>query len=184
MEVGVQHLAGHLLISAGGLYDPHFRHTVVLVGAHGPEGAAGVILTRPLETTVGQAAAPLGALAGADAPLFEGGPVEPAQAVLLVEAADPGVLDVPVFGAIGFLTGEVAAEVRSAVRRARVFVGHAGWGPGQLEAELEAGSWIVEPALPDDVFTAEPLTLWRRILVRKGPPFAALARIPFDPSAN
>jgi putative transcriptional regulator len=85
---------------------------------------------------------------------------------------------------VGFLTGEVSADLGYSVRQARVFVGHAGWGPGQLEAELAADSWILEPARTDDVFTAEPFSLWRRVLIRKGPPYTNIARIPFDPSAN
>lgn len=180
----MHHLRGQLLISGGRLFDSNFRHTVVLVGAHGPEGAVGVVLNRPLQHRVADAAPPLALLTGPDASLFEGGPVEANQAVLLVESADAGLLDVPVFGGIGFLTGDVSADVRSAVRRARVFLGHAGWGPGQLEAELAEESWILEPARPDDVFSATPLTLWHRILKRKGPPFDLLARLPFDPSSN
>jgi putative transcriptional regulator len=70
------------------------------------------------------------------------------------------------------------------VVRARVFAGHAGWGPGQLEAELEEGAWIVEPATGGDVFSDEPSSLWQRILTRKGPPYSALARMPFDPTTN
>jgi putative transcriptional regulator len=180
----VDSLKGQLLISGGGLYDPNFRHTVVLIGAHDVVGAVGVILNRPIDVTVHQAIPALAELTGADEVLFQGGPVEPEQAVLLVEATNADIPDQPVFGAVGFLTGDVSADVRSAVRRARVFLGHAGWGPGQLESELEAGSWIVEPARPDDVFTAEPLALWRHVLERKGQPFAHLARVPFDPRAN
>lgn len=180
----MESLRGTLLISAGGLYDANFRHTVVLLGSHGPEGAVGVVLNRPLEVTVSEAAPPLAVLTGAGALLYQGGPVEPQQAVLLVDVDDPSVLDVPVLDSVGFLTGDVSDDVRSAVRRARVFVGHAGWGPGQLEAELQAGAWVLEPASADDVFTTAPLTLWRRLLVRKGPPYDAMARIPFDPTTN
>jgi putative transcriptional regulator len=66
----------------------------------------------------------------------------------------------------------------------RVFAGYAGWGPGQLDEELEEGSWIVEPALPDDVFTPEPDALWSDVLRRKGGPFGVLALMPPDPSLN
>jgi putative transcriptional regulator len=177
-------LKGRLLISGGGLFDPNFRHTVLLIGAHDEAGAVGVVLNRPLETTVAAALPPLAGLVAAGEPLFEGGPVEPAMPVLLVEASHPGGLDLPVFGAVGFLTGDVPADVRTQLRRARVFAGHAGWGPGQLEAELEEGSWIVEAATEEDVFTREPGDLWRRVLERKGPRYAALARMPFDPSMN
>jgi putative transcriptional regulator len=177
-------LRGKLLLSGGGLYDDNFRHTVVLIGAHGEEGAAGVILNRPMDLLVQASVPALAELTGEDATLFGGGPVEPGEAVLLVAVADPGILDIPIFGSVGFLTGDVPADAAAAIRHARVFLGHAGWGPGQLEDELRANAWIVEPATEDDVFTADPRSLWRRILQRKGPPFANLARVPYDPRTN
>jgi len=180
----VESMKGKLLISGGGLYDPNFRHTVVLIGEHDARGAVGVVLNRPLGTTVADAVPSLAALVGAGEPLFDGGPVAPRQAVLLAEVAPPGELDVPVFDFIGFLTGEIPADVRPFVRRARVFLGHAGWGPGQLEAEMEADSWITEEPTADDAFTMSPEGLWRRVLERKGPPWVDIARIPFDPSMN
>ncbi len=180
----MDNLKGHLLISGGKLYDPNFRHTVVLVGDHGPWGAVGVVLNRPTDVTVAETVPTLAGLVDPGAPLFQGGPVEPDQAVVLAEVAPPGLVDVPVFGAVGFLTGDIPVEVRSYMQRARVYVGHSGWGPGQLEAELEGNAWIVEAATEEDVFNPSPDSLWRSILERKGPDFAALARIPFDPSMN
>ena len=87
--------------------------------------------------------------------------------------------------AIGFLPAEIesAADVGS-LDRARVFAGYAGWGPGQLESEIAEESWIVEPALPADVFTDEPDGLWSAVLRRKGGAFAVLALMPPDPSSN
>jgi putative transcriptional regulator len=180
----MESLKGRLLISAGGLFDPSFRHTVVLVGEHGGDGAVGVILNRPMDATVDQAVAPLAPLVADGDHLFEGGPVEPAQPVLIAALDGPWLLDVPVFGSVGFLTGEIPEEVRPLVRRARVFAGHAGWGPGQLEAELEADAWVVGEPTEDDVFTASPRDLWRRVLDRMGPPYSTMARIPFDPRTN
>jgi putative transcriptional regulator len=180
----VDSLKGSLLISAGGLYDPNFRHTVVLIGEHDEEGAVGVVLNRPLDLTVEQAVPTLSDLAGPGELLFRGGPVEPDQAVLLADVEVPGLLDVPVLDSVGFLTGDVPAEVRPEVRRARVYVGHAGWGPGQLEAELESDSWVVEPARAEDIFTADPGGLWRSVLERKGGRYAVMARMPYDPSMN
>lgn len=180
----MESLRGQLLISGGGLFDPNFRQTVVLLGEHGPEGAVGVVLNRTLETTVGEAVPALAGLVGAEQPVFEGGPVGPGQPVLVADVDDPDLLDVPAFGSVGFLTGEVPAHLEPRVRRARVFAGHAGWGPGQLEAEMEEDAWILEPAREEDVFTDEPDQLWRRVLERKGPPYRRLSRIPFDPSTN
>jgi putative transcriptional regulator len=177
-------LQGQLLISAGGLFDANFRQTVVLIGSHDARGAVGVVLNRPLDVTVHDAIPTLASLVGRDDALHEGGPVETDHAVVLVEAIDDGLLDVPVFGSVGFVTGDVPLEVGTGVRSVRVFIGHAGWGPGQLEDELAAGAWITEPARVEDVFTAEPHTLWRRLLQRKGPPYDTAARIPFDPRVN
>ena len=92
--------------------------------------------------------------------------------------------DLHVFGSIGFLVGEVSTEARSSVVRARVYAGYSGWGPGQLEAEMAANAWILEPARDTDVFTDEPDLLWRRVLERKGEPYRRLAKLPYDPSMN
>lgn len=177
-------LRGQLLISGGGLYDPNFRHTVVLVGEHTEDGALGVVLNRALDVTVGSAIPGLAELVGSDVPLYEGGPVQPESPVLLAEFGEGGTADLPVFGRVGFLTGEVSPDVREHLVRARVYAGYSGWGPGQLEAELEQDSWIVDPARVEDVFTDEPELLWSRVLRRKGPQYQMMSRTPFDPTMN
>ena len=70
------------------------------------------------------------------------------------------------------------------MRRARVFAGHAGWGPGQLEAELEEESWIVEPPRREEIFSEDPEQLWAAVLRRKGREYALLSTMPPDPSVN
>ena len=65
-----------------------------------------------------------------------------------------------------------------------MFAGYAGWGPGQLEQEMEQDSWLIETALPQDVFTPDPEQLWNAVVRRKGQEFALLATMPFDPSSN
>jgi putative transcriptional regulator len=177
-------LKGHLLISSGGLFDPNFRHTVVLVGEHNAQGALGVILNRALDVTVEKALPSLAGLVPSGTTLFEGGPVQRTSPVMLVELARPDLADILVFGAVGFLTGEVDADVRPHILRARIFAGYSGWSPGQLEAEMEADSWIVDPAQEDDVFTDRPDALWSRVLERKGPEFRRLSRMPYDPTMN
>lgn len=180
----MESLRGRLLISSGGLFDPNFRHTVVLVGEHNAEGALGVVLNRALEVTVEEAVPALRDLVRPGELLFQGGPVQPYQPVLLAELSHPELADILVFGSVGFLVGEVPADVRPGILRARVFAGYSGWGPGQLEAELEQDSWILEPALEEDVFTDAPDTLWSRVLERKGPEYRRLSRTPFDPTMN
>jgi putative transcriptional regulator len=180
----MESLRGHLLISGGGLYDPNFRHTVVLVGEHNADGALGVVLNRALNITVEQALPPLSDLVPPGEPLFQGGPVQPDRPVLLAETAQPELVDVLVFGSVGFLVGDVSADIRPSILRARVFTGYSGWGPGQLEAEMAVDSWIIEPARADDVFTDTPDLLWSRVLERKGPEYRTLSRMPYDPSMN
>jgi putative transcriptional regulator len=181
----MESLRGQLLVAGPALLDPNFARSVVLIGDHDEEGALGVVLNRPLPVSVHDAAPPLAGLVGADDPLFQGGPVQPQAAVVLAEferLEDAGLI---AFDSIGFLMGEVEAEVASRVRRARVFAGYAGWGPGQLEMELTAeGGWIVESALPSDPFTGEPASLWSSVLRRKGGQYAMLATMPVDPSMN
>lgn len=175
-------LRGSLLVAAPRLLDPNFRRTVVLIADHNDEGAMGVILNRPSGMTVSDAAPELEPLIGGEAPIFAGGPVQPTSGVVLaevVEADDPIFEDVVLIPGLGEL-----ADVVDGADRIRVFAGYAGWGPGQLEGELEREDWIVDPALPADVFAEDPDELWRLVLERKGGQFALLARMPDDPSLN
>ena len=180
----MESLQGHLLIAGSSLLDPNFHHTVVLIGHHDEEGAVGVVLNRRSEVVVADAAPPLAGLVDPGERLFIGGPVQSEAAVVLADLEHPERAKVIAFGTIGFLPEETDPEELGEIRRARVFAGYAGWGPGQLEGELDEGSWIVEPALPTDVFTDDPEALWGAVLRRKGPRFALLASMPLDPSMN
>ena len=178
-------LRGQLLIAGPGLHDPNFHRTVILVGEHGgDDGALGVVLNRPAPLSVAEVVPPLAGLAGEGAPIFIGGPVQPQGIVLLAEFQDPADADLLVFDSIGFLIGEVPSESAEGIRRARVFAGYAGWAPGQLEREVEEAAWIIEAALPDDIFGGRPERLWSSVLDRKGGDFRLLATMPPDPSLN
>jgi putative transcriptional regulator len=175
-------LRGSLLIAGPQLLDPNFRRTVVLVADHGDEGAMGVILNRPSGMTVADAAPDLEPLIGPDAPIFAGGPVQPTSGVVLAEVAEA---DEPVFGDVVLVPGlGELADVVDGAGNIRVFAGYAGWGPGQLDGELERDDWIVEPAQPSDVFSEAPEELWAAVLERKGGQYALVARMPEDPSQN
>ena len=180
----VSSLKGHLLVAGPALIDPNFRRSVVLVGDHGDEGALGVILNRASDSTVEEAVPELTALVDGANQVHVGGPVQPSAIVVLAEFAEPDRAEALVLDDIGFLPAEIDPDVLGELRRARVFAGYAGWGPGQLDDELREGSWIVEPAGPEDVFTADPEELWSDVLRRKGGPFGVLALMPPDPSLN
>ena len=174
-------LAGQLLVSSPTLFDPNFRRTVVLMAHHDDEGAMGVILTRPTDLRVGDAHADLADLP-ADEVVYSGGPVQPETLIVLIEFEEDDV-DAAIVGSVSFLPPELSTDDVRALR-ARVFAGYAGWGAGQLEAELEEGSWIVVSAQPDDVFAADPDELWKTVLHRKGGKFTLIASMPFDPGLN
>jgi putative transcriptional regulator len=180
----VESLRGSLLIAAPTLWDPNFRRTVVLVGHHDDDGAVGVVLNRASEVAVDEAAPSFAGLVGDDSLVYVGGPVQPQAAVVVADFDQPEDAGVLAFGSIGFLDGEADPETVTGVRRARLFAGYAGWGEGQLEAEIEEGSWFLEPALPDDVFAADTAALWSAVLRRKGREFELLSLMPVDPSLN
>ena len=177
-------LRGSLLIAGGSLTDPNFRRTVVLVGEHTDEGALGIVLNRPAPATVEEIVPPLAELTAPGEPLFFGGPVQPDAVVILAEFEDPERADMLVLDRIGFLVGIVEPENIGGLTRARVYAGYAGWGPGQLEAELGESAWLVEPGRPDDVFAPHDQDLWRTVVRRKGRAFDMLSLMPPDPSLN
>jgi putative transcriptional regulator len=176
---------GQLLIAGPGLLDPNFWRTVVLVVEHTDDGALGLVLNRPSETTVGDAVPQLEELVDLDDRLFIGGPVQPSAVIVLAQFEDPTDAALLSFDDIGVLgTGSTPEEPVAGVRTGRAFVGHAGWGGGQLDAELEQGDWILDPARREDAFCQAPTELWSDVLTRKGGSYALVARMPPDPSVN
>jgi putative transcriptional regulator len=178
-------LEGNLLIASPSLLDPNFKRSVVLVAEHGDEGAMGVVLNRESELEVEDAAPSLADLVEPGARVHSGGPVQPTAVVIMAEFEDPGAAATIVVDDVGFVAAEADFDaLTEAVRRVRVFAGLSGWGPGQLESELDRDDWIVEPAVGDDVFHEDPDGLWGTVLERKGGQFALVARMPDDPSLN
>ncbi len=187
MTCGMETLRGQLLVAAPSLEDPNFARTVVIVGEHNEDGALGVVLNRPSETEVLEAVPDLADLVDDGEIVHVGGPVQTSAVLVLAEFAEPEAAQQLVVGDVGFLAVDEEEEedvVATALHRARVFAGYAGWGPGQLEAELAREDWIVVDAVGEDIFCDDPDTLWSRVLERKGGQYRLLARMPVDPSVN
>ena len=146
----------------------------------------GLVLNRPAETTVSEAVPDLAWLTPDDANVYVGGPVAETAVIVLAEFDRPELAGALVDDDLGFIGADAdePEQLDGAVRRARIFAGHAGWGPGQLEAELEEEAWIVEAPLRDELFSSEPEGLWAAVLRRKGREFALLSTMPPDPSLN
>jgi putative transcriptional regulator len=175
----VEHsLRGHLLIAAPSLFD-YFRRTVVLVLEHTPDGAMGVVLGRSSDTRVADAVPALAELPGAEDVVYLGGPVSPQSVVALGDFGRPEEAGTRVVGSLGTLDPD---GTNDSLRRVRVYAGYAGWGPDQLDGELEQGAWIVHAADPDDPFRSGDI--WSDALVRKGGRYRLMATMPADPSLN
>jgi putative transcriptional regulator len=177
-------LRGQLLVASPALVDPNFARSVVFITEHNEEGAMGIVLDRPSDTAVETVVPQLTEIAGGE-PVYVGGPVQPEAIVLLAEFSDPEAAAWVIAADVGLASADVdLEELAAAVRRGRVYAGYSGWGPGQLEAEMEIDSWIVEPPLPKELFPDDPMTLWSDVLARKGGQYALIARMPSDPSQN
>jgi putative transcriptional regulator len=180
-----------LIVANPLLPDPNFDRTVVMLLAYGEEGALGVVLNRPSETTL---AAPLPRwerLAAAPAVVFVGGPVQHQAVICLARALGHPAAAIPpqgwsaVLPDVGTIDLDLDPdELQASLSQVRVFAGYAGWTAGQLEAEIGAGAWWILDALPEDAFCDEPEELWKRVLRRQGGSLALVASYPDDPMFN
>jgi putative transcriptional regulator len=186
-------LSGQLLVATPLLGDPNFRRTVILIVEDEPEeGTLGVVLNRPTEVQVGQVLESWTDLVTGPSVVFRGGPVSPNSALALALARGD---DEPLgwrslegshlTSRIGLVDLEAPPELLAGgITSLRVFAGYAGWGPGQLQAEIEEGAWYVLAGEPTDAFLAEPERLWPEVLRRQGGEFAIVATYPDDPLLN
>ncbi len=184
---------GRLLVATPQLLDANFFRTVILLlQSDDEDGALGLVLNRPSGTEVGEVLADWHSLAAPPGVVFTGGPVQPSAAVSLGHGR-PGAPAVAAYsvleGSPGTAFGTVdldaePADLLTAVSEVRVFAGYAGWGIGQLEAEVDEGSWWVLDALPSDAFTERPDDLWAAVVRRQGAPIAFAASYPEDPTLN
>ena len=182
-----KNLTGHFLVASRYLHDPNFAASVVLMIHHNDDGAMGVVINRPSEKTVREVWDVIGNdPCDCDDFIFIGGPV-PGQPIALHSVEE--------FSQHEVLPGCTWRRTRMRsillVRRTgislRLYSGHAGWGSGQLEGEMEAGGWLYTRATLDDVF-ADHETIWKTVTRadRAGDHGAELdfEHVPPDPSLN
>lgn len=179
---------GRLLLASAELLDPHFVDTVVLLLDVNDDGALGVVLNRPTALPVAEVLDDWGDVVEEPEVLFEGGPVE-TDGALAVALASPGGEAAAgfraVWGRLGLLDLDTPRElVVGTVDRLRIFAGYAGWGAGQLQAEVAEGSWFVVPGVVDDVFGEHAADLRRDVLRRQPGDLAFHANRPADPDLN
>ncbi len=178
---------GRLLLATPPLVDPNFDRTVVYMLEHNEQGALGVVVNRPTDEDDVEGLGAWCDLLSGPAVVFSGGPVEVGALIGLAwnDAAHPSTAGRPTDTGISTVDlREAPTEVAPVFERFRLFRGYSGWSPGQLDAELEVGAWIVLAAEVADVFCPEPDELWRDVLRRQGGRLAWIANAPDDLSTN
>lgn len=174
--------AGRLLVALPALQDPNFDRTVVLLVDHDLGGTLGVVLNRPSTLPLADHAGEWLPAAAPPTRVFVGGPVQQDRGLALAWWL-PGVEPDPAIRRVLDRAGLIdldddADKIGSRVSGLRVFAGCAGWGPGQLAAELFEQAWIVVPAEPADVVHPKPELLWADVLARQPGRLSLLARFP------
>ena len=186
-NLNVKSLQGHFLVAAPHQLDPNFVKTVILVVEHADRGAFGVIVNCPRDRHVAISRQARSRRRRAERPrLYFGGPV---TGPLMAVHTDESFAEVEVLPGVFFAGREkkVLALMRSSEHPCKVFAGYTGWGPGQLEHEVEAGIWRAIPATAANIFSSGG-DLWEDLLRQACDSLLQvmcnIKHIPSDPSMN
>lgn len=171
-------LTGKVLIAMPGMADPRFQRSVVLVCAHSDEGAMGLVLNKPLpDVDFGDLLDQLGIETDGEARRIEvrfGGPVEPGRGFVLHNVPEHG--DDPegrmrISGGLAMTsTRDILEDLAHGAGPASAVLalGYAGWGPGQLEAEMLQNGWLTGEGADDLIFDSGHDDKWGRALRAQG----------------
>jgi len=169
---------GKILVASRDVVDPNFRESVVLLTDYDAKGASGLIVNRRTESPMSQVLPNLKDGPVTSHPVFFGGPVE-ASGLALVKSENPPAGARHVFADVFLLNNRPGLDAEVAAGAGpdtfRVYIGHSGWGPGQLESETIHGLWHIIEGDPGLVFDADPASLWQRELPRGAERMAVLA---------
>jgi putative transcriptional regulator len=174
---------GVVLVADRHLEDPHFAKTVILIADHGEDGTLGLILNRRTDMALGEVLEQWKEATGVKDPIFVGGPVSRSGMFALIRIKTPPEGAKRVISDIHLITDRtgLAPHIKEGPARVRVYAGYTGWGPDQLESEIDDGGWHVLPANPNIVFDEDPNTLWVR-LGRIAEQEVASRRLPAQPA--
>lgn len=171
-------VAGQLLVATPLIIDAHFFRTVVLLLQHDAEGSMGVVLNRRMRASVSDHLPGWAGVVPEPGRVHWGGPVEPDIGLALSREGEGVATPIP-----GLKLLDLSRPPGAGTTRVMIYSGYAGWSEGQLEDELEMGSWYVVEAEPEDPF-AEPEGLWSSVLRRQKGFVALVSAFPLDPSLN
>ncbi|HDR27463.1 YqgE/AlgH family protein [Rhodovulum sp.] len=166
-------LSGKLLIAMPGMGDPRFERSVVFLCAHSEEGAMGLIVNKPMaELSFSDLLRQLGiarAPGARDIRVHFGGPVEHARGFVLHSGDYNSGSDTTlrVDGRFGMTaTLDILEDIAKGQgpTDSLLALGYAGWGPGQLEGEIQDNGWLTCEAVPEIVFDPADAAKWERAL--------------------
>ncbi len=161
---------GRFLVAERDLHDPNFSETVVLLAEYGDDGAMGVIVNWPTAAPAAELIPQIDGIAERADTIFVGGPVSRQVMLMLVRSehelpqAERVFADIHLSTSRDLLQRVVSREIQ--VGDFRLYSGYAGWSPGQLDLELEAGGWRVLPGDAELVFAADPDRVWQELMRR------------------
>ena len=161
---GEQPARGKLLVATELVGGAFFAETVILLLNYDENGAMGIVVNRPTDVAVQDAVDDVDELAWYTGELFWGGPVQMDVLHALLRTDDPPEGVRAVVGSVYYVnTDEGLQDAPADEAGLRFFIGYAGWSAGQLDGELERGSWHVVPASDEAVFAEDPDALWKQL---------------------
>ena len=164
---------GRFLVATRALDGSYFGQTVVYLVEHDADGTLGLIVNRSSEIRLTDALPDLDGGPAAAHRLYYGGPVEPAMIMMLLRGTAAARGTALVAGSVYVGTDRRALAAALAANKSanemRLYIGYSGWSPGQLDFELQRGSWHVVPARADEIFADDSDTLWQRLIERLEP---------------
>jgi putative transcriptional regulator len=172
---------GTILIANGNLMDPNFKRTLVLLCDHNDKGSYGLVLSRPTKTPLCEVFPDTPLLKNEKSVLYTGGPCDLNRVQILHGFDDPAIGAVKVCNGV-YVGGDFEKVIRMKKENSRVgcrfYMGYSGWGPGQLDSEMEYKSWIVCRADKNIVFEADPDAMWSSILDSMGDYYSLVSKMP------
>ena len=180
-------LRGKLLIAAPDLVDPNFFHSVIFLLEHDKGGALGLVLNRPTCVSLTQVMPKWKTTAVSSINIFQGGPIRPRVLIGLASTTGNTEIDArkPILDSVEVISiHETSPTSNSEISALRVYSGYSGWTEGQLDSEINMGSWFTTPASPADLFEINPSRLWFRLLHAYHGKWPWRARNQIDPSRN
>lgn len=174
-------LQNHFLLAMPGMDDERFARSVVYVCAHTHEGTMGLIVNQPQQLEFSEVLVDLGIVAADEAirlpekarklPVRSGGPVEQSRGFILHSGDYFLETSLSVSAEVGLTaTLDILRDISTGKgpAKAMMALGYAGWGEGQLEAEIAENGWLACPATPELLFADKTDKLYERIMASMG----------------